>query len=1318
MKNKKTYFCVLLFSIIPFLSYSQEHSLHFISNSHLDSQWNWDVATTIDEYIPNTLRQNIALLDKYPQFQFNFEAAIHYQWMKEYYPDEYENLKTYIRDGRWHPSGASINANDVMVPSAESIIRNFLYGQTFYKEEFNKKGGNDIMLPDCFGFPYSLPTLAKHCGITGFHTAKLAWGSAYSYNDLAPFGIWKGVDGSEIYAIFKGEPYDEHEAYNKDMSRDAGMINLANTNLQKYGVPFVFRYVGPRSDRGGALKDNAGESGENTPYWLQTSVNSDGPLNVHLSTPDDIFSLLDQYRNDKYFVWDNELPMSTHGVGCYTSQAMMKYWNRKNELLADATEKASVFADWIKAADYPEAQIREFWTKLLWHQFHDDLTGTSIPNAYTYSRNDEVLVNLGLAEVMRNSIGAVVRKMDTQVEGIPLVVYNPLSIQRTDIVEASVAVDNVVNNIRVFDKDGNEVLSQILNYDAKSRILSFLFEAEVSSLGYATYDVRLNEASTMQSGLSVTNEKIENDIFVVTLDGNGDVSSVYDKKLEMDLLTSPIRLAIQNNRSTGFPSWEIMWNNVNSTPRYYVDEQVEVSIQENGPLRVSLKVTRSKAGSDFIQYIRLMPSNISGRIDFVNEVNWRTQGGLLKAEFPLKSTNTKATYDLSIGAIERGINSSNLYEVAGHQWANQTHTSGLYGVSILNDCKYGWDKPNNNMLRLTLLHTPTVGGSYAYQKDQDLGYNKFTYSFYPHTGTWNESTQWEASRLNQPFVALQAPKHSGSLGKSVDFVSLNTNQVAIKALKKMEGSDEIVVRVYELVGENHDNVSISFPANIIAAREINGIEEEVGTADFSGKVLSFSINKFQPKSFAVKLADADTEILSQTPESECLELAYNVDVMSYDSRKNNATSGTRYAYPAELLSDILFSDGIAFKIGGRENGNRNAVLCLEQEITLPPMANVKKMYILAASNKEEGTVANFILDGVPHSFDVPYYAGNVGEWETEYNLGTKYRRDNVAFTATHRHNVSGNRNESYKFMYMYKYCIPVTESSSQLILPNNPNLYVFAITLSDNENDDVVFASEVTSLLEATAFSQEESGCSKRLIPTTIRASHNNGTAENGDKAADMDLLTKWCVTNNSTPYLEYVFDEPKEICRWFVMNAGAEDYNYVTKAFKLQRYEEGNWIDVDVVTDNRENKINHFITPFSAQRVRLQIIQGEQNGNTTRIFEFAVYGNDETVSSIETLKVQSSDACIVGNYPNPVLNTTTIYCETKLRASKVQLEVYDFLGNLIERKESVPTSLNGRYEFNWDNSNVNDGIYLYKVWVYDAERLVATGINKLVVKR
>lgn len=1292
---------------------AEENKCIFISTSHLDTQWNWNARTTIGEYILNTMNQNFSLFEKYPDFQFNFEAAIHYMWMKEYYPQEYEKLKKYIAEGRWHISGGSVDANDVMLPSAESIIRNFLYGQSYYKKEFGHKGGSDVMLPDCFGFPYSLPTLAKHCGATGFHTQKLSWGSAYDYKSLPPFGIWKGVDGSEIYAVFKGEAYDAHKEYNKDMSKDASMLKITNDNYKNYGLATAFRYVGPMGDRGGGLEDNPSEEGENTPYWLQQSMNSNGPVKVAMWSPDAVFQYLDENKNDKYPIWDNELPMTTHGTGCYTSQAIMKYWNRRNELLADATEKASVAAAWTGGAEYPADMLTRSWIRLLWHHFHDDLTGTSVPDAYNISYNDEVLVNKDLAGTLTGSVGALVRQMDTQVEGIPLVVYNPLSLERTDIVEASVTTALEPAHIRVLDNNGTEVLSQITGYDPATGKLSFLFKATVASLGYATYDLRLDEQSTLTSALTVTETMLENERFTVTLNAqSGDVKQIRDNKYNKDLLRGAIRMYMFSDRSTTFPAWEIPYSTLNSAAST-VDENVKVTIAERGPLRVSLKVSRTKNGSEFTQYIRLTDIEVSDRIDFVNEVDWQSRGQLLKVAFPLENESAKATYDLSIGAIERGNNKENLYEVAGHQWADVS--GDTYGVSILNDCKYGWDKPSDSTIRLTLIHTPSVADNYIYQKDQDLGLNKFTYSVYGHQGKWGEDTQWAASRLNQPMLAFQAPKHAGALGKSFGFASLNTDKVAVKALKKAEDSDEIIVRVYELTGSAQDGVELSFPASIVSAREVNGIEEAVGDAAYTGNKLSFNIGRFQPKTFAVKLASPEKNQVADAPSSYPVTMKYNRDIMSYDAAKNDMASdiAINYAYPAELLSDKLMVDGIEFQIGNRELRQRNVLMCREDEITidLPSVSNAKKLYILAASSNANGTTAEFTLGGKSYSFHVPYWAETIGAWETDFNQGTKYCRENVAFTATHRHTKDG-KNDLYGFMHIYKYALPVTGEVSKLSIATNDDLYIFAMTLSDNENDDTVPASELTSL--PMPAESQDGACSRQLTPLSVQASHQNGNNESGVKATDGDLTTKWCVTNSSSPWLELVFDGPVEICHWFVMNAGIESTDYITVDFRLQRYDNGDWIDVDVVKGNTLNKVHRYVPSFTTDRVRLQIDRGGQKDTTTRILEFALYGNNQGVG-IEKPVSDANTFRVEGNFPNPFSHRTTIRCQVPQGAKELTLRVYDCMGRMVSQR-AYPATTSDIQELEWENPGIGEGIYLYTIFVLNGERVLVSNTGKMII--
>src|SRR6185369_13524105 len=106
----------------------------------------------------------------------------------------------------------------------------------------------------------------------------------------------------------------------------------------------------------------------------------------------------------------------------HTSQAAMKKFNRENERLADAAERASVAAEWLAGFKYPAERLREAWTRVLWHHFHDDITGTSIPQAYQFSWNDELVSLNQFAGVLTSAASNVAGQMDTQANGIPLVV--------------------------------------------------------------------------------------------------------------------------------------------------------------------------------------------------------------------------------------------------------------------------------------------------------------------------------------------------------------------------------------------------------------------------------------------------------------------------------------------------------------------------------------------------------------------------------------------------------------------------------------------------------------------------------------------------------------------------------------------------------------------------------------------------------------------------------------------------------------------------------------------------------------------------------
>ena len=1215
----RKYLLLLFMGCTMLYGQANKETLFLISNTHLDTQWNWDVKTTINEYIKNVLTQNMALMDKYPHFMLNYEGAVKYMWMKEYYPTEFEKIKEYIARGQWHVSGMSLDATDVMMSSAESILHSMLYANKFYQREFGVRGGYDIMLPDCFGFSYALPSLAKHAGIKGFHTAKLGWGAA-AYDGLPPFGIWQGVDGCQIYAVYKPGAYDAHEDFNKDLTSDADILKKIQQNYNNYGIAAHFRYVGPRGDRGGGLQDNPDKAGENTPYWLNYNAGkTDGQIQVKLVSPDEFFDYMDQYRNPKYKVWNSELPMRTHGVGSYTSWGLLKRWNRKNELLADAAEKASSLSYWLGTADYPTEALRDAWIRTIWQQHHDGITGTSTLKANDYSYNEYYLANRIFAQQLMNAAGAVSQVLDTQTEGIPMVVYNPLSHERTDIVEGSIKCSQHPYDMRVIGPDGMEVLSQIIGYDEKMGQLSFIFAATVPSLGYAVYDVRLGERSELSSSLEAdkNTRQLFNGRYRVTINANGDIQKLYDETKSRTLINSAIRQQLIYDHEDTWPAWEISYTDVCRTPSAYVGGDADIQLVEDGPLRKSFRISRQTAGSTFIQYVRV--TALSDRIDCVNEVNWQTPERMLKVNFPFYFSTSKDTYDISLGTIQRGTRTSDEYEVCGHQWAD--HSSSTYGVSILNDCKYGWDKPDTKSLRLTLQHTPSCK-NYDHQANMDIGPNVYTYSIFPHDGKWSEQTQMEAAHLNQPLVGFVAPKHEGRVGRTLPFVSVSTDKVSIKALKKAEETDELIVRVYEWTGQDQQDVTLQFPAEILSAREVNALEDEVCQLSTVSSQLTFDIGHYQPKTFAVRLKSLGFEGVERA-EGTPVSLTYNIDVMSYDKQRGNANATySTYAYPAELIPDTMVVDGIRFAMGNRSDGKTNAMRISSSTLTMSRKAGENNLYLLMASATEAGSqVSISIGDEEPVTIQIPYYSGKIAEPLSCTNMGCTYRKQNVAFAASHAHNISSKSNDCMTFMYIYKYCIPLPEGVNEVKLSSNDRkTFVFAATTSDSHTDDLSPFTPITTEIDYAELSDGTED--NRLTPKTVTASHQNGTNEAGKFANDKDVTTKWCATSSQskTPYLQYNFAEPVRVDRWMVLCAARESGGYVAEAFKLQyQADDATWVDFADISSNQVNKVVGTLgEPVTATRFRLQMVHGEQgDGYTTRIYEFALYG--QTAAEYET---------------------------------------------------------------------------------------------------
>ncbi|HJX00375.1 MAG TPA: glycoside hydrolase family 38 C-terminal domain-containing protein, partial [Terriglobales bacterium] len=998
---------------------------------------------------------------------------------------------------------------------------------------------------DCFGFPASLPSTLHHAGVKGFSTQKLsaAWQPAPHVGgpdspektpEGIPFnvGIWEGTDGSTIIAALNPLTYGSQVLY--DLSKtpppppppDPNLTAQQNsfrarpredwvkriqTNGDLTGVKADYHYVGT-GDIGGAPNESSVKLMEGivtkskaaipgpppTPREWESDEEpgppsapvqvGDGPVRVVWSKADQMFNDIAKCcKTDRMPRYKGDLELINHSAGSITSEAYQKRWIRKNELLADAAEKASVAAAWLGGRTYPLERLNNAWTLVMGGQFHDILPGTATPKSFEFAWNDDVVAMNQFAGVLTSATQAVASAMDTQTQGSAIVVYNPLNVERQDVVEAAVHFQNgTPKGVRVTGPDGKEVPAQVAG--EKNGATKVIFLAKTPSVGYAVFDVRSSDSASSGSELKASDSSLENARYTIKLDGNGDVSSVFDKKVNRELLSAPIRLAISTDNPEHWPAWNMDFEDEQRAPRAYASGSPKVSVVENGPARVALRVERDTEGSRFVEIVRLPAGDAGNRIEFANTIDWNTKEANLKATFPLSAGNKMATYNWDIGTIQRPNEDPRQFEVASHQWIDLTDQSGGFGATVLTDCKNASDKPNDNTLRLTLIRTPGTRGGYHDQGTQDLGRHEILFGLAGHDSDWRAAqTDWQAYRLNQPLIAFESTKHPGSLGKQFSVLKLNNSRVRVLALKKAEQSDELVVRVVEMDGKPASNVHLSFASPVTAAREVNGQEQPVGSASVQNGELVTSFTANQPRSFAVRVGAAPKKVAG--PQFAAVALPYDTSVASHQSRpaegcfdclfdRPNSTPQGK-ALPAEMLPGKIDYAGITFTLAPAGTGKANAITTDGQTINLPA-GNFNRLYLLtaAAHGDHKGV---FKVGDKPNELTIEEWTGFVGQWDdrvwkaTEVPLqprpgtigappGSRPRmgideygemvriepgyikRADIGWFASHRHD-SGAGDEAYRYSYLFVYPIDVPAGAKTLTLPRNPNIRILAATV-------------------------------------------------------------------------------------------------------------------------------------------------------------------------------------------------------------------------------------------------------------------------------
>jgi alpha-mannosidase len=810
----------------------QEAEATCVGHTHIDVAWLWTLAQT-REKTARSFSTVLRLMEEYPEYIFMSSQPQLYKFLKEDYPDVYNQVKDRVKEGRWEADGAMWLEADCNLTSGESLVRQILFGTRFFEKEFGVKN-HVLWLPDVFGYSAALPQILKKSDIDYFMTTKISWNQ---FNKL-PYDtfMWKGLDGTEVLTHFvttrdyEPVPTSHGTTYNGNLVPSQVMgawqryqqKDINNDVLISYGY----------GDGGGGPTRDMLENGR------RMSRGIPGCPKVKMGTANDYFKKLEQTVKDSKYLpkWVGELYLEYHR-GTYTSMGRNKRYNRKSEFLYQDTEFLSSLA-MLLGHEYPQQAINQGWETILLNQFHDIIPGSSIREVYEDSKEQyEEILNIGteMANKATEGIGAQIDLRERSV-----VVYNTLSFNRDDIVTFEVPVD--VQHPCIVDDKGQVLPCQLIEKNGKREAI--FFAQNLPSKGYKAYTLRDRKVE-WDTSMEVSSTHLENKYFSMELDDKGTFTSIYDKINMREVLKEGQR----GNQIQAFEDKPMNWDNWDIDVYYQekmweVDEVEKVEVIENGPVRSGVRVYKKFMDSTIIQNIYIYQD--IPRIDFDSYVDWKEDQVLLKAAFPVDVHADKATYDIQFGNVERPTHWNTSwdlarFEVCAHKWADLSEEG--FGVSLLNDCKYGHDI-KDGVMRITLLKSGMHPNNKADREE-----HRFVYSLYPHAGDWKDgNTVKMGYQLNVPVYAKVEQAHEGTLPPVLSVISVDCDNVIVETIKKAEDSDDLIIRLYECYNKRTD-VTLTFFKPLLRVVECNLMEKDIQPVDVQENTFSFQIKPYEIKTF-------------------------------------------------------------------------------------------------------------------------------------------------------------------------------------------------------------------------------------------------------------------------------------------------------------------------------------------------------------------------------------------------------------------------------------------------------------------------------------
>jgi alpha-mannosidase len=739
------------------------HEVSAIGHAHIDTAWLWPLAESRRKCY-RTFSTALRVMEKYPEYKFSCSQAQQWAWMKEMHPRLYAQMKAKAKAGQFIPVGGTWIEPDCNIPSGESLVRQFLVGQRFFRKELGVTC-REFWNPDVFGYAGALPQIMRGAGIEFFLTQKLSW-NQFNRPTSSTF-LWEGIDGSRVLTHFP--PSD---TYN-------GVATVED--IVKHDTNFKDNDRASESALVYGYGDGGGGPTEEMLERIRRMKDVAGLPKVTTRGPAEFFPRFKENIVDP-LVWSGELYFELHR-GTYTTHSECKRDNRRSEEALHDVELFAALAGQTKNARYPHRELDAIWKLVLLNQFHDIIPGSSISEVYVDAARDYEQVLAATVKLRATALG----KLLPETKGPRLTAFNTLSWPRREVVDLP---------------------------GGKGRAL-----LDAPAYGYAVAEPMKKTADPVRVEQTDLGFTLENGLVFARFDTNAHLVSFIDKRHgNREIVPTATRgnqFVLFEDKPALYDAWDMDVYHLEK--RKSVGVAKSLKIVERGPLRGKVRAEIVvNAYCTMTLWISLDAE--SPRLDFEADADWRETDQFLKVEFPLALRSDHATYEIQFGHVRRPTHFNTTwdfarFEVCAHRWADLSEPN--YGVALLNDSKYGY-ACHGNVLRLSLLRSPKSPDPLA-----DMGRHHFRYALYPHEGgPQTGGVIPAAAAFNQPLraQATSLPAQSRS------YFSVDNPGVVLDTVKKAEDSDDLILRFYESHGA-HQEATLTIDGSIVRAARVNLLEE-------------------------------------------------------------------------------------------------------------------------------------------------------------------------------------------------------------------------------------------------------------------------------------------------------------------------------------------------------------------------------------------------------------------------------------------------------------------------------------------------------------